>query len=181
MRLGKIFFIAVMCGAVSAPAEARPRIFRMLGALAGPMAVIGGVAGARARGRHHRSSPNPAVAASTPRPDAAETRNDKRSLLAATAGPPFWAYAFDDLFGYVFGQRASADRFWAHGYGDVLNGMFATATVADERSASDAHGGERQRQFLSRSAQLAVYLCERDDKSGGRIGGAHPQCGRSQT
>ncbi len=117
MQLAKILVIAATCVAVSTAADARPRLFKIIGALAaGPAAIIAGAAGARAYGRHPR-------VASVPQ-NAAEPRSERRAAANSWTGPVYWAYAYDDIFDYVFGQPNAADRFWAHGYGDVLDGMF---------------------------------------------------------
>lgn len=129
MRRGKvqIAVIAVACIALSAPAEARPRIFRVIGAIAaGSVAAIAGATYARAR--HHRDR-GPSVS----RRAATDIQLDRRGVATGWAGPLFWPNASSDLFDYVFGQSGGADRFWSYGYDEVLNGMFVTAGVPNER------------------------------------------------
>jgi len=130
-RSGMQFAIIIItCAAVSAPAEARPRLFRAIGALAAaPVAIIAGAANARAR--HHRE--RSVRAAPVSRRAAADIRPQARGAAPGWAGPLFWPHASVDLFDYVFGQSGGAERFWSYGYDDLLDGMFVTASIPDER------------------------------------------------
>jgi len=40
------------------------------------------------------------------------------------AGPVFWPYAYDDMFGYVFSPWDSYDPFWGYGAADFFASMF---------------------------------------------------------
>ena len=97
--------IAVTCAAVSAPADARPRFFRIVGALAtAPVAIIAGAAYGRAR--HHRERSARAglrLATGGGRYPAASTWRGP-----GWTGPLFWPQASVDLFDYVFGQAGGA-------------------------------------------------------------------------
>ena len=125
MQLGKLAIVALACSAITTTAEARPRLFKILGAVAAaPVAIIAGAAGARAYPRQARAPRQQAIA---------EPRSERRGIVTSWGGPVFWPYASDDLFDYVFGQRSAADRFWAHGYGDALDAMFITAPLYPPR------------------------------------------------
>ena len=124
----QIAAILVACAVFSAPAEARPRVLRVIGALAAaPVAMIAGAVHAHAR--HHRDR-----RVYAPRRAITSIRAVKRGAATGWAGPLFWPYASSDLFDYVFGLQEGADRFWSYGYGDVLDGMFVTAAIPNDRS-----------------------------------------------
>ncbi|MGZ5865893.1 MAG: Spy/CpxP family protein refolding chaperone [Xanthobacteraceae bacterium] len=124
MQFGKTLLIATICLALTAQAEARPRIFRMLGILGAPVGALAGAV--RYRGHYQRTQPS--------RREVVESATTQTTAVADWAGPLFWPYAYDDLVDYVLGQPGADARFWAHGYDDVLDGMFVNASVINERS-----------------------------------------------
>jgi hypothetical protein len=130
-------FAAVL--AAPTPADARPRLLR--GLFAAPLAIIGGVVGARsARAKHHRNVHRPVE----PQASARETRQaaldprqpapDAGAAGAGWTGPLFWPYASDDVFESAFGLDDDS-QFWTRGFTDAIDGMFPPPLRAsyDER------------------------------------------------
>src|SRR5262245_54063532 len=112
MRKAKLVLAVGLTAVLAAPtnAEARPRFLR--GLFAAPLAIIGGVVGARAaRAKHHRNVHRPVEPQTTG--SARETRQaavdprqpapDTGAAGAGWTGPLFWPYASDDVFGTAFG------------------------------------------------------------------------------
>jgi len=59
------------------------------------------------------------------------------------AGPVFWPYAYDNMFGYVFSPWDYYDPFWGYGAGDVFASMFwpfAGQSYADDGLAYSDFG-----------------------------------------
>jgi hypothetical protein len=128
MRRSKIQVLVIVASivALSAPAEARPRLFRVIGALAtAPIAIIAGAAHARAR--HYRSRE-----AYVPRQKLASAQIENHTP-AGWVGPVFWPDASGDLLDYMFGLPGGAGRFWSYGYDDVLAAMFGSSKLPYER------------------------------------------------
>lgn len=142
MRKGKLVLAVGLAAVLAAPttADARPRLLR--GLFAAPLAIIGGVVGARsARAKHHRSAHRPVEPQA--RASTGETRQaavDPRSpspdagpVSAGWTGPVFWPYASDDVFGSAFGLDDDS-QFWTRGFADAIDGMFPPPQRAvDER------------------------------------------------
>jgi len=124
----KVVIAILACAAMVGPAEARPRLFRVIGALvAAPVALLAAAAYSR-----------PYRIRRTQAPRRVSTVVTDRRAESGWAGSVFWPDASDDLFGYVFGLPGAADRFWSYGYNDVLDAMFVTTNLQGKRTQSSS-------------------------------------------
>jgi hypothetical protein len=79
------------------------------------------------------------------------------------AGPVFWPYAFDDMFGYVLSPWDYDDPFWGYGPFDVLAGLYWPYAWAPSDadglglpfSSGDVYGSRRGRTHVARAQRAS--------------------------